>query len=162
MGKAAKDEATWELIQGLGILVHPSLPWWAYLQPTSFIRMIFFSLSWVGVAFHQTELSALSWPLEGVRIWKLTRTYPSKKTTFILFTHARMLSCHTALAGNTQHPIRYESPLRGSDDSFSPTCPGTTRTSLPRKLKLFIYEYHFYYQTSAYLFLSNKKCNRFE
>ena len=40
----AKGEATWELIRGWGILVHPSPNDWAYLQPTSFIGVIFSSL----------------------------------------------------------------------------------------------------------------------
>ena len=40
----AKGEAIWELIRGWGILVHPSPPGLAYLQPTSFIGRIFASL----------------------------------------------------------------------------------------------------------------------
>ena len=43
-GVGAKSGATWELIRGLGILVYPSPPGWAYLQPTSSIRRIFTSL----------------------------------------------------------------------------------------------------------------------
>ena len=51
----------------------------AYLQPTSFIGRIFFGLSGVGVALSQTGWSDLDWPIRGVRIWKLSRTYPSDK-----------------------------------------------------------------------------------
>ena len=40
----AVDDSTWELIRGLGILVHPSLLALAYLQPTSFTERIFSSL----------------------------------------------------------------------------------------------------------------------
>ena len=43
MGRA-KDWATWELIRGLGILVHPSPPVQAYLWTTSFIGRIFSGL----------------------------------------------------------------------------------------------------------------------
>ena len=38
----------------------------------------FVSLS--GVALFQTEQSVLDWPLEGVRFWKLSRTYPDEES----------------------------------------------------------------------------------
>ena len=76
----SKDESTWELIRGLGILVHPSPPVQAYLWTTSFIGRI--SLVYTQ-GRHDLSSSGVyrtkSWRLEGVRIWKLSRTYPGEK-----------------------------------------------------------------------------------
>ena len=51
----------------------------AYLQSTFFIWRIFSGLSGVGATLSHTGLSALGWPLGGVRVWKLSRTYPGEK-----------------------------------------------------------------------------------
>ena len=59
-----------------------------YLQSTSFIGRIFFGLSVVGMALFQTGQWALSWPLGGIRVWKLSSTYPDEKSSsFSLLTH---------------------------------------------------------------------------
>ena len=75
----SKDWATWELIWGLGILVHPFPPVQAYLWATSFIERIFSSLhtesAWPKF---MRVVRPKSWRLEGVRIWKLSRTYPGE------------------------------------------------------------------------------------
>ena len=69
--------------------------------------------------------------LEGVRIWKLNRTYPDEKPP--------SLSVHTqayiALAGNTNHPSGDKSPLQWSNSPLSSTCSGNTASSFPRILK---------------------------
>ena len=63
-----------------GILVHPSPPIRAYLWITFFIGRIFPVYTW-----GRRDLSSCrvyrpkSWRLEGVRIWKLSRTYPGEK-----------------------------------------------------------------------------------
>ena len=43
-GTGTKGGTIWELIRCLGILIYPSPPGWAYLQPTSLIRKILPSL----------------------------------------------------------------------------------------------------------------------
>ena len=84
----------------------------------------------------RTGQSALGWPLEGVRVWKLSRMYPGEKPPSLSLNNARMLFCHsnthTEFSGNTQHPRGDESPLRGFYDSFSPTCSCTTATVFPK------------------------------
>ena len=62
-----------------GILVHPSPPGWAYLQPTSFIGRIFPSLHTWGRRDFVSDGVIRNWRLDGVRIWKLSRTYPVEK-----------------------------------------------------------------------------------
>ena len=63
-----------------GILVHPSPPVQAYLWTISFIGRISSVYTW-----GRHDLSSCgvvrpkSWRLEGVRIWKLSRTYPGEK-----------------------------------------------------------------------------------
>ena len=80
-GWGTEDGITWELIRNLGILVHLSPPGWAYLQQTSFIGRIFLSLHTWG----RRDISSIQgsqsehWRLDGVRIWKLNRTYSGKK-----------------------------------------------------------------------------------
>ena len=54
-------------------------PDWVYLQPTSFIGKIFSRSYEIGVALFQAGCPALDWSLEGVRFWKLSKTYPDEK-----------------------------------------------------------------------------------
>ena len=42
-------------------------------------RIFLFGLSWIGIALVKAEQSALGWPLECVRAWKLSRMYPGEK-----------------------------------------------------------------------------------
>ena len=62
-----------------GILVHPSPPGWAYLQPTSFIGRIFPSLYIWGRRDLGSVQGSRIRQLDGVRIWKLSRTYIGEK-----------------------------------------------------------------------------------
>ena len=72
-----------------GILVHPSPPGWAYLQPTSFIGRIFPSLYiWGRRDLVSNGVVSSGWRLDGVRIWKISRTYPGEKPpSFSVLTH---------------------------------------------------------------------------
>ena len=81
MGKAVKDEDTWELIRGLRYS-GSSLPSWLSLYPANLLyRVYFLSLHTWG----RCDLGSIQGcqfcclRLEGVRFWKLTRTYPDKK-----------------------------------------------------------------------------------
>ena len=75
----SKDRATWELVWGLGYSGSSLPPVQAYLCTTSFIGRIFLGLQ------SRHDLSSCgvyrpkSWRLEGVRIWKFSRTYPGEK-----------------------------------------------------------------------------------
>ena len=72
-----------------GILVYPSPPGWAYLQPTSFIGRIFPSLYiWGRRDLVSNGVVSSGWRLDGVRIWKISRTYPGEKPpSFSVLTH---------------------------------------------------------------------------
>ena len=76
-----------------GILVHPSLPGWAYLQPTSFIGMIFPSLYIWGRRDLGSVRGSRFRQLDSVRIWKLSRTYPGEKPPSLsVLTHRSSLA----------------------------------------------------------------------
>ena len=84
-----------------GILVHPSPPVQAYLWTTSFKGG--FSLVYTQ---GRRDLSSSrvyrtkSWRLEGVKIWKLSRTYPDEKPPSLsVLTHGWSLVTHK----HTQH-----------------------------------------------------------
>ena len=97
----SKGEVAWELFQGLGYSGSSSPPSWAYLQPTSFIGRFFpvytrgrHDLSSCGI------VRPKSWQREGVRIWKLSRTYPGEKPPSLsVLTHR----CSLATRNPTQH-----------------------------------------------------------
>ena len=130
------DGGTWDQIRGLGILVHPSLPSWAYLLPTSFIGRIFPSLhSWGrrDLGLVQGSQSA-SWWLEGVRIWKLSWTYPGEKPPqFSLSTQKWCLATR-----NPTIPVEiraiYEGPMARSVPSFSGFLINIVQIWIPLKI----------------------------
>ena len=63
-----------------GILVYPSPPSWAYLQPTSFIGMISPVYTWGRRDLGSVQGSkSESWRLKVVSIWKFSRTYSDEK-----------------------------------------------------------------------------------
>ena len=136
-GLGFKGWVTWELIQGLGILVH-SLLVVVYLQSSSFIGNIFYGMIGFGVAFFQTGQTALGWPLEGVRFWKLNRTYPGEKLPpFFLPTQGCCFPLSSPHSTSWQYPTSQSdgNPLRGSNDPFSYSCAGTTAISFLIKFK---------------------------
>ena len=83
-----------ELLQGLGILVHPSPPVQAYLWTTSFIGRIFPGLHTQGRrGLISSGVVSGSWRLDGVRVWKLSRTYPGEKPPSLsVLTHGLSLA----------------------------------------------------------------------
>ena len=122
-------------IRGLkysGSSLHPVR---AYLWTTSFIGKISpvytqgrRDLSSSGVYRHK------SWRLEGVRIWKLSRTYPGEKPSFTLRTHTQIKSnhaqVHTVLAGYALHPSEGRSLLTRVDSPLRSIYQGTMEPSL--------------------------------
>ena len=62
-----------------GILVHPSPPVQAYLWTTSFIGRIFLVYTQGRRDLSSSGVVSSGWRLDGVRIWKLSRTYPGEK-----------------------------------------------------------------------------------
>ena len=76
-----------------GILVHPFPPVQAYLWTTSFIGRI--SPVYIR-GRHDLSSSGVvnaTWQLDGVRIWKLSRTYPGEKPSlFSVLTHRHSLA----------------------------------------------------------------------
>ena len=75
-----KDGVTWELIWGLGYS-GSSLPSWLGLSPANLLYREDFpqSANGVGVTLFQSGVVSSGWRLDGVRIWKLSRTYPGEK-----------------------------------------------------------------------------------
>ena len=113
----------------------PPIPVVVYLPPTSFIGRIFFGLSGVGVVLFQAEQSALGWPLEGIRVWKLSRTFPGEKSPSLSLPRKGVVfhtQAHTALACNTQHPSGDGILYEGHMNLFIPTCPVITAASFPK------------------------------
>ena len=74
-----KDGATWELIRGLGYSGLSSPPCCSLSSANHLYRGFSQGMYEVGVPLFHTERSALSWLLEGVRVWKLSKTYPGEK-----------------------------------------------------------------------------------
>ena len=115
-GWRAVDGATWELIRGLGysgsslpsllglysvnILYREDFPQSAYWSRRNFSSIL----------GSQSE----SWRIEGVRFWKLSRTYLGEKPY--------SLSVQT----QAHHPSGNKISLRESNGPLSSTCPGTT------------------------------------
>ena len=90
MSKATKDESTWELIQGWGILAHLSSPCCSRFSANLLYRRDLAS----------NRGSALGYSLGGVRVWKLSRTHPDEKPPpFTLPTHR----CHLIMRKPTWH-----------------------------------------------------------
>ena len=96
----------------------------AYLQQASFIGKILSGPPGVGVALSQQDSQLWADHSEMLGSENSTGHF-LVETTPILFTHTRMLifyiQDHTALAGNTQHPNRDGSPLRGSNGRSVPS-----------------------------------------
>ena len=79
----------WELLRGLGD-TGSSLPSCPSLSLDNLLYREDFPWSThrVGVTKFQTGFTGLAWRLEGVRIWKLSRTYPGEKPpSYSVLTH---------------------------------------------------------------------------
>ena len=74
------------------------------LQSTSFKERIFFSLSGIGLNFVQIGVVSCHWRLEGVRVWKLSRTYPGEKPSSL---SVPTQGCYFAKCKSTQHCWQY-------------------------------------------------------
>ena len=141
IGKIAKDGDTWELIRGLGILVHYSPPDCSLSSANLLYREDFL----LSVRSRRDLVSdkVVSFVLTTRRCLglKTHQDVSLRETTFTFLTHARMLLYHeqayTALASNTQHSSEDGIPVRECDDSFSPTYLVATATSFPRKFIFF-------------------------
>ena len=80
-----KDEVAWELLRGLGYSGSP-LPSWLGLSPANLLYREDFPQSASGVV-------SSGWQLDGVRIWKLSRTYPGEKPPSLsVLTHGDSLA----------------------------------------------------------------------
>ena len=79
-GFGPKDGATWELHPVFGVywFIPPLLAGPISNQPP--LRGGFFPVyTWVGMTLIQGGVVSFGWRLDGVRIWKLSRTYPDEK-----------------------------------------------------------------------------------
>ena len=93
-GVGPRMRSPWALIQGLEYS-GSSLPSWLGLFPVNLLYREDFSQSrhGVGVTLVQCEVVNATWRLDGVRIWKLSRTYPGEKPPSLsILTHRSSLS----------------------------------------------------------------------
>ena len=101
MDKTEKDGATWELIRGFKYSGKPFPPGCILSSANLLYREDFpQSTHGVDVTLLQTGQSALGWLLEGVRVWKLNRTYHGEKPSSLSLPTE---GCWFALCNLTQH-----------------------------------------------------------